>query len=230
MKKILVVMAKEPKVGQVKTRLCPPLTLEQASGLYGCFLQDKISAVSQLRRRLKDVSLAVAFDPPSGKEFFQKTVSASFLLIEQRGASLGERLTNLFYDCLGQGFGQAVVTDSDSPNLPLEYLERAFKVMEEADVVVGPSDDGGYYLVGLNQNQPGLFADITWSTGSVLKRTMAQAELLDLKVELLPMWYDVDTPEDLARLQREIACLPIDRRRFAAKTKEYLQDLRDRAL
>lgn len=227
MKKILVIMAKEPEVGKVKTRLSPQLTDQQAAELYKCFLIDKIGSIIELGKSIKGISLAVAFDPPSAQLFFQKLVPSWFILINQHGSDLGERLMHLFDHCLSSGFDRVVVIDSDSPNLPLEFLERAFEMLKNADVVLGPSQDGGYYLIGLTKRQPKLFNNIAWSTDSVLKQTTNQAKKLHLTVESLPKWYDVDTPQDLKRLQHEIAHLSGDELKPVNKTKEFLDSLGD---
>lgn len=223
MKKILVIMAKEPEAGKVKTRLCPPLTQEQAAELYKCFLVDKITAGICLTEDMKEISLALAVDPPTGKSFLKDLVPAWTHLVAQKGRDLGERQRDLFDHFFKRGFGQVVITDSDSPTLPLEYLKRPFELLESTDMVLGPSQDGGYYLVGLNNPQPGLFSKISWSTDLVLEQTMARAKKRNLEIKSLPPWYDVDTPQDLEKLQSEMSSLSLEELRFIKATKDFLQ-------
>jgi len=230
MKKILAVMAKVPEPGKVKTRLCPPLTGEQARELYNCFLMDRIQLTTRLKEKSDEISLALAFDPPAEQDFFQKLCPAWFDLIPQTGIDLGERLANLFASFFDKDFDQAVVMDSDSPTLPLEYLEESFEFLETSDVVLGPSEDGGYYLIGLSQPQPDLFKNIAWSTPAVLEQTTMLAEKLRLKIHLLPTWYDVDTSQDLRKLRSEINNLSEEQRELAKNTAAFLKNLKNTLL
>lgn len=226
MKNILVIMAKEPKAGKVKTRLYPALTTRQAAELYRCFLIDKIAAANRLKEEIKEIDLALAFDPSTAQKFFQKLAPPWIKLVPQSGGDLGDRLTNLFDDFFGYGFDQVVIADSDSPTLPLDYLGQSFRLLELADAVLGPSQDGGYYLIGLRKSHPELFQNIAWSTREVLEHTITQAEKHHLKTELLPQWYDVDTPQELQKLQSEIAESTPGQLRWAKTTKNYLRNLR----
>jgi glycosyltransferase A (GT-A) superfamily protein (DUF2064 family) len=122
----------------------------------------------------------------------------------QIGASLGERLDHLLTETLVSGSERAVVMDSDSPTLPPEYISHAFDQLTAADVVIGPTRDGGYYLIGMKQPQSHLLRDVEMSTSHVLADTLALAEATRLAVSLLPTWYDVDTVDDLYQLDEEI--------------------------
>jgi glycosyltransferase A (GT-A) superfamily protein (DUF2064 family) len=128
------------------------------------------------------------------------------MLTPQRGAGLGERLDHLLTEALAAGAEQAVVMDSDSPTLPATYVAAAFARLDGPDdVVLGPCDDGGYYLIGLKRPQPRLLREVPMSTPSVVRDTLALAAEMGLRVALLPTWYDVDTAAELERLRTEIA-------------------------
>jgi uncharacterized protein len=197
---ILMVVAKQPAAGQTKTRLCPPLTGETAAALYECFLRDTLD----IMRMTPNVTRCIVYLPADAASYFRE-LAPDFLLMRQEGADLGERLDHLLTTALAQGASAAVVMDSDSPTLPATYLSEAFaRLREGADVVLGPCDDGGYYLIGLKQPQPRLLREVPMSTPTVLRDTLRIAEELRLHVALLPMWYDVDTASELQRLHREL--------------------------
>ena len=196
----LLVVAKRPTPGQTKTRLCPPLTPIQAANLYDCFLRDTLDAM----RKVLGVHRAIGFLPEDAQDYF-KQLAPDMSLICQRGASLGERLDNLLTEALANSSQRAVVMDSDSPTLPQAYISQAFEQLADADVVLGPTHDGGYYLIGMKQPQSHLLRQVQMSTPHVLKDTLALAESTGLVVSLLPAWYDVDTIADLHHLDHEIA-------------------------
>ena len=195
----LLVVAKQPAPGQTKTRLCPPLTPVQAAALYDCFLHDTLDTM----RKVPDVQRVIGFLPEDAQDYFNQ-LAPDMGLVCQRGVSLGERLDNLLTEALKNGSQRAVVVDSDSPTLPAAYLSQAFEGLADADVVLGPTRDGGYYLIGLRQPQPHLLRQVQMSTPNVLSDTLKLAEATGLTVSLLPSWYDVDTIADLHQLDREI--------------------------
>ena len=200
----LWVVAKYPLPGQTKTRLSPPLSLDAAATLYESFLRDTLD----LMRQVDNVRRGIAFLPADAHSYFT-TLAPNMALELQHGASLGERLDHVLTAALVDGDQQAVVMDSDSPTLPASYLSQAFAALAgAADVVLGPCDDGGYYLIGLKRPQPRLLREVPMSTPTVLQDTLALANALGLRVELLPTWYDVDTGTDLERLRAELALLP----------------------
>lgn len=203
LRNVLLVMAKRPAPGHTKTRLSPPLTPEDASVLYECFLMDTIA----LMRQTPDVQLALAFLPPTDEAYFRR-LAPGFDLTVQRGNDLGARLDNVLTSYLNRGYAKVAAIDSDSPTLPGAYLQQAFKALDNADVVIGPCEDGGYYLIGLRQPAPRLLREVRMSTSSVTADTLALAEEESLCVELLPTWYDVDDGASLARLQSELTQLP----------------------
>ena len=190
----LVVMAKAPRAGLVKTRLSPPLAPGDAAALYRCFLKDRLREVKACRW----VGKTVAFTPESEKAFFQREVPAGFELLLQEGESLSQRVSGIFTRLFARRHRAVVVTDSDSPDLPAALLDESFRALTGgADVVFGPCLDGGYYLVGMKEEIPGFFEGIPWSTSKVLDESLGRASRLGLSVVLLAPWQDIDTGEDL---------------------------------
>ncbi len=205
MQRMLLVVAKRPAAGQTKTRLCPPFTGEAAAALYACFLRDTLD----IMRQVPDVTCGIVYLPEDAAGYFQ-ALAPDMTLTPQHGAGLGERLDHLLTHALENGAQQVVVMDSDSPTLPAEYLVQAFAALDgPSEVVLGPCEDGGYYLIGLKRPQPRLLCDVEMSTPNVVHDTLVLAEQLGLKVTLLPTWYDVDTVAELARLRAEVAALPV---------------------
>ncbi|RME51412.1 MAG: glycosyltransferase [Caldilineae bacterium] len=201
---VLIVVAKQPAAGQTKTRLSPPLSPEEAAALYECFLRDTLALV----RRVPDVRRVIAHLPPAAGGYF-RALAPDFETIPQRGANLGARLDNTLRHYLRLGCRRAVIMNSDGPTLPAAHLQAAFDALAgETDVVLGPSDDGGYYLIGLKRPAPRLLRGVTMSTPTVLRDTLALAAEAGLRVHLLPPWYDVDDPASLARLRAELAHAP----------------------
>jgi rSAM/selenodomain-associated transferase 1 len=204
----LIVVAKEPEAGKTKTRLSPPLSGQQAADLYRCFLLDTL----ELMVRVEIAQPILAYTPDEAEPFFRRFAPAGFEFTPQVGADLGERLDNVLAHCLQGRYEQAVVMDSDSPSLPAAILERAFRELEspDVDVVLGPCEDGGYYLIGVKARCPALFQEITWSTSAVTAETLQHAEEHNLSVARLPEWYDIDVYEDLQRLAEQLRSLPED--------------------
>ena len=202
----LAIMAKLPTTGQAKSRLSPPLTLAQAAMLYEAMLLDTI----KLTARLEGVRLAIAITPPEAVEYFREISPPETALLPVTGGDIGDCLDQTLERLLAAGHARALALNSDGPTLPITYLRQALTELRdrEIDVVLGPSEDGGYYLIGLKQPEPGLFEGIAWSTAQVAAQTVTKAEAMGLRVAQLPPWYDVDTVADLARLQVELRTLP----------------------
>jgi rSAM/selenodomain-associated transferase 1 len=200
----MAVMTKAPRAGQVKTRLVPPLTPDEAAQLNRCFLRDTAAAISKASR---DIARGVAVFTPVGAELdYIDLLPRDFELLAQRGHGFDERLFNAAEDLSHIGFASVCLIDSDSPTVPPEnYAEAAKLLAADGDrVVLGPSDDGGYYLIGLRRIHVRLFEEIDWSTERVLEQTIQRAGELNLHVELLPTGYDVDDHATLRRLCREL--------------------------
>jgi rSAM/selenodomain-associated transferase 1 len=196
-KGLVVIVAKEPLPGKVKTRLSPEISLTDAAGLYRCFLLDRIKAIGQMT----GVDRSVAFTPEDAIGTFSTLPLNGFELFPQRGADLGERLNNIFLDKLATGYDAVSIVDSDSPDLPNSLIIESLQLLlsKQAEVVFGPCHDGGYYLVGMRKPHPELFRNIPWSTANVLAASLEKARALSLNVELLTFWNDLDTFEDLVQ-------------------------------
>jgi uncharacterized protein len=197
----LCIMAKAPEAGQVKTRLCPPLSPDDAAELYRCFLLDKIAQA----REVTGAEPILAYAPARAAVLFE-ALAPGFTLLAQRGADLTARLVAVCDEIFGTGCDAAILIDSDTPTLPTERLESAVAAMSDGaqDLVLGPSEDGGYYLIGLRRPRPKLFEGMRWSTPTVLEETLRRARALGLSSTRLPAWYDVDTAADLARLRADL--------------------------
>ncbi len=201
---VLVMMARRPEVGRVKTRLCPPLTPEQAVMLYTAFLHDLV----ELLRRIPAVHPLIAYTPDTAGDYFA-ALAPDIARRPQRGIDLSARLATITTDLFDEGAPAIVIIGSDSPTLPGAYIEEAFAALTNgADLVLGPADDGGYYLVGLRRPIPTLFTNVVMSTPTVLHDTLVIARQLGLRTTLLAPWYDVDTFADLERLYADPEPLP----------------------
>lgn len=198
----LVIFAKAPVPGQVKTRLCPPLTPDEAATVHGSFVIDTLertrTAVSKFRLPV-DRYLACA--PSSALAFFKIMEERHAVrLLDQEGADLGARMHAVCQTLFARGYGQVVIVGTDAPSLPLDYYRQALELLTRHDVVFGPALDGGYYLVGLTHAVPELFREIPWSTDRVFALTAEKAAQLGLTSGVLPEWRDVDTIDDLNAL------------------------------
>ena len=199
MKRALIVFGKRPQAGTVKTRLTPQLTDGEAADLYKAFVAD---ALEQYSRLGPDVRFYLA---GQGVDDWQMPVNARRL--PQRGDGLGERMTHAFAETFSDGYDQAVIIGTDHPTLPMRYVEDAFVALEEqGTVVIGPAEDGGYYLLGLTEERPELFQQMNYSHDGVFTDTLER--IGGGAVTVLPEWYDVDRPEELARLHAELSAQP----------------------
>lgn len=201
----LAVMTKAPQAGRVKTRLIPPLSAEEAAALNICFLRDTAAAISRASSSGKAQGVAV-YTPSGSEAAYSEILAEDFLLVPQREGDFGERLSAATTDLLELGFDAVCLINSDSPTVPDDAFVQAVHFLSrlEDSVVLGPSDDGGYYLIGLKKNHRRMFERITWSTERVLDQTVAAAREIDLTVHLLPTWYDVDDSTTLSRLCQEL--------------------------
>jgi uncharacterized protein len=223
-KLLLVVMAKAPEPGRVKTRLIPGCSPGEAAELYRCFLQDRIMTITTLR----GIDPAIAYTPAEAGGIFALLTRNGIDLFCQKGRDLGERLKNIFLEKLAGGYDAVSVIDSDTPDLPPGIVQESFKRLtsSQIDVVYGPCHDGGYYLVGMRQPYPELFDDIPWSTGRVLSNTLEKAQKIGLKTNLLPWWNDLDTFEDLVLFYHKHKNQPLHRHWAGKNTLLYLSRLK----
>ena len=217
---VLIVMAKAPRIGQVNTRLCPPLTPQEAASLAACFLQDMVAKVLSVVP-----SVLIAYAPAEGREEMERLLSAKVLWTPQQGDDLGARMAAAMQDAAQQGFHPLVLIGTDSPTLSSAFLLSAIEMLanEQADMVVVPTDDGGFSLIGLKTPVSHLFDGVAWSTPDALTDTMTNAAALGLHVTLLPQGYDIDTAADLRRLHQELK-VEITARGAAPRTYEWLNN------
>jgi rSAM/selenodomain-associated transferase 1 len=200
----MVVMAKASVPGAVKTRLVPPLSPEQAADLNTAFLRDAADLL-RAARRLANIRGRVAYAPKGSEAFFQRTLP-SMELIETAAADFGDCLLHAAATALAAGYGAVCLLNADSPTLPVGYLVAAATILatDEERAVLGPSTDGGYYLLGIKRAHRELFRDVAWSSERVFGQTLTRARALALPVVTLPTWYDVDDLDGLRRLAGEL--------------------------
>ncbi len=201
----LAVMAKAPRAGKVKTRLSPPLSLDESAALNICFLRDTTNNIAEVVAQGSAAGL-ICYTPVGDEAAFDNLLPKGFSLIPQRGEVFGERLLAAAEDILASGYGAVCLIDSDSPTLPAKALELAVEALIQPGdrVVVGGSDDGGYYLIGLKHPHAMLFERIIWSTASVYADTLERIRDAQLVLVELPQWYDVDDAATLAVLEEEL--------------------------
>lgn len=202
----VAIFAKYPLRGQVKTRLSPPLTLDEATELYRAFLLDTMHLVSEIH----GIEPCILFAPAESYNDFRALALTNFLLVPQTGTDFGERINNGFRDLFGYGFDSVAIMDADSPTLPRAHVSRLFEQLSDpgCDVSVGPSDDGGYWAIGMKQWHRAVLSGIPWSTERVLQTTLERARDARLTAACAPAWYDVDDASMLERLYAEQAANP----------------------
>ena len=216
MKKALIVFAKQPVPGQVKTRLTSLLTEAEAARLYQAFLEDALVQYGTL-----DVAVRLYISPPPGPER-PAFVPEEVVVKAQQGEGLGERMLLAFVESFAAGHEQLVIIGTDHPTLPTVFIAQAFDALaERLSVCIGPSDDGGYYLLGMNDFYPQLFDDMLYSHPEVFGETVQRASGTRANLTILPTWYDVDTPEALQRLVADLGATP----HGAERTRAVVADL-----
>jgi rSAM/selenodomain-associated transferase 1 len=213
----LVIMAKAPKPGVVKTRLAQSLPLAAVVELYRCLLDDTMA----LARSLDDVDVAIMC-PASDVEDLSLAVDDSIPILPQSGDGLAAGLTSVFTHFAGAGHQRIVAFNSDSPHLPASILRSAFRALAQCDVVVGPTHDGGYYLVGATESHPGLFVGDGLGTTNAFEALLARVRALGLSLSLTDPFYDIDVADDLSRLASELRSVPAR----APKTAQWLMEWR----
>ena len=218
---MLVIMAKAPRPGAVKTRLAPSLSPEAVTAFYCCLLDDTLA----LARSLDDVEVAIMC-PDSDVNELARLAGNQASVVAQKGEGLAAGLTSVFaHFAEGRRTNalqrRIIAFNSDSPHLPRSVLEDAFETLAAHDVVVGPTHDGGYYLVGAKASHRTLFAGDGMGTSSALERLLARARALELSVGFADRFYDIDTADDLNRLAEELRLAPARAPRTAAWLKEW---------
>ncbi|HVO68289.1 MAG TPA: TIGR04282 family arsenosugar biosynthesis glycosyltransferase [Syntrophales bacterium] len=191
----LVMFAKFPERGQVKSRLTKAIGEEKAAELYRCFIEDLLERLSGGNYRFQ-----IAFYPAGKEHEIKKMLGNVFCYMPQVGGDLGERMKNAFSRCFSEGPRSVVVIGSDIPDLPAWIIEEAFFSLDDHDAVIGPSVDGGYYLIGFRKEtfNPDIFAGPIWGTEDVFRQTMTILQETGALVYVLPIWQDIDKIEDIA--------------------------------
>jgi len=230
---ILVLFARPPVAGRTKTRLAASIGEAGANEIYRAFLLDSIELVRRLSSH--GVRPAIAWsDPPSGAEVDAGGAGSSrvaameaaarqaaapsspppgfdlagFEVLAQQGDDLGQRMSNCIAALLARGHDRVAILGADTPSLPVRHVVRAFELLRDQDLVLGPTTDGGYYLIGARCVVPEIFRGIPWGTPRVLEETLKVLRIFGMPRILLPIWGDVDTEEDLAELRRSLGALP----------------------
>ena len=227
MKTCLIIFVKNPMPHQVKTRLIPQLSPEQAARLYRAFLMDWCETLAAL----PNASRIIAYTPPESLLDLQALIGKDAIYVPQVGDNLGERLISATQWAAEQGYPKILIVGSDSPTLPLSFVSQASVTLDSRDVVLGPSMDGGYYLIGfsaanLAKTVPFVFEDIVWSTESVFQQTVDRVLSTGATLGLLPPWYDVDTPADVAFLHAHLAAMRLaGDKTHAVRTENLLAEL-----
>jgi uncharacterized protein len=221
----LTIMTKAPRAGQVKTRLTPPLTAEEAAALNVCFLRDISAAISKVGGNARGIG---CYTPVGSEKTYRDIFPAEFQLLAQRDGDLSQRLVGAIEDLIAVGFASVCLINSDSPTVPASVFAEAARMLSSSNenVVLGPSDDGGYYLIGIKKLHPRMFEAIDWSTDRVRSQTLKRAAEIGLSVRLLPGCYDVDDRRTLHRLCGDLLG-PTDSQdpEIAPSTREFLRDI-----
>jgi rSAM/selenodomain-associated transferase 1 len=194
----LAIMAKAPVAGTVKTRLVPPMTPEQAAECYRALLLDQFDHL----RNFAGAERYVFYTPVDAENVLRELAGAGYVYLAQSDGDLGARMAQVFADLCHLGHRNIILIGSDLPALPWAILDEALSRLAKAHrrVVLGPSLDGGYYLVGMNRPTPEIFANMTWSHDRVFTDTIARLDALSLPYSVLPTWFDLDVAEDFHRL------------------------------
>ena len=196
----LIIFTREPEPGKTKTRLMPYFSAEKCVELHRCMLRD-------IRKEMKsaDADIIVAYTGgQNGPEFLRKTFGKNTIFIEQRGADIGARMQNALSDALGLGYGKAVLVGTDIPELEAETVDAAFAMLDVFDVVMGPTEDGGYYLIGMKEVRPEAFSVKLYGVDTVFNETVAALNAAGIRTGCVEEYSDIDIPEDAAGFRRRM--------------------------
>ena len=207
-------MAKVPVAGNVKTRLQPFLTSENCAELAECFLLDTVSKAKSLQKQL-----IIAYSPIEKLDELQNLVGNNQIFVGQTGENLGDKMFHAFQFAFSQNSTAVVMIGTDSPNFPPDFIKRAFEHLKTADAVLGETEDGGFYLIGLRRTlRKEIFENVEWSSPKTFRQTFRNIKNFGLKLVLLPTWFDVDFPADLKRLRKDLSETPT----IAPRTFDWL--------
>jgi rSAM/selenodomain-associated transferase 1 len=200
MKRAIIIMAKAPLAGTVKTRLQIRLSAEQCAELAACFLRDAINKAGTL----KNQRLIIAYSPAAEIDYFRRLGDEKTSFAEQKGDNLGEKMFSAFEFAFARDSDAAVMIGTDSPTFPADFIEQAFGFLEtNADAVLGKTSDGGFYLIGLRKPDAGIFKAVEWSSAKAFEQTRENIMKLNWRLREVPGWYDIDEPKDLEQLKNE---------------------------
>lgn len=215
----VILFARDPVLGQVKTRLSSSFDDETILKLYICFVEDSLEKI----RQVGNADCFVGVSPENHSGFFNGTESSGMSLFVQQGKDLGDKMRQAFVDRFAEGYKKVVIIGSDSPSLPVSYIEKA--LASEKDLVLGPSTDGGYYLIAMAGRVSEVFGGVAWGTEKVLDETLKNINEANVSLELLPVWYDVDFPEDLQFLKTHLELIAHSGLCEGGKTKKFLDEI-----
>jgi uncharacterized protein len=200
MKNCLIIFAREPRAGKVKTRLQRYFSKDRCLRLYKAFLKD----IFDTARRIKYVDKVLAYESSTPEARYLRKIAGDFIFYKQKGNDLGEKMNNAFEFAKESGFNKAVLIGSDLPDLPLSRIKQAYKKLDKSDLVLGPSHDGGYYLIGLKKPCSGIFGDIKWSSETVFMDTLKNAGKNNKTISVLEKWHDIDDLAGLTLLKKNL--------------------------
>src|SRR5688572_3495984 len=217
---VIIVMVKAPLPGFAKTRLTPPLTKVDAAALSLCFVQDVVTSALTV-----NPDLIVAFTPSDGRNLLEPVLPQNLIWLEQKGTHLGERLDSATHHARELGFSPIIVLGADSPTLPPSFIENALRALtsDNAEIVLGPTTDGGYYLIGFRKPDVAVLRNVTWSSPFTFEQTVRNIKQLELPLFTLPQWYDVDTFANLTFLANELRT-DLETQARAPQTYHWLLD------
>jgi len=215
----VILFARDPILGQVKTRLSPSLDDETILKLYTCFVEDSLEKI----RQVDNAKCFVGISPDNHSGFFEGIESLGMNLFTQQGKDLGDKMRQAFVDRFAEGYKKVVIIGSDSPSLPVSYINKA--LASEKDLVLGPSTDGGYYLIAMSGKVSEVFSGVAWGTKHVLDETLKKIKGERASLELLPIWYDVDSPDDLKFLNTHLKLIAHSGLYVGGKTKIFLDEI-----
>ena len=217
--KAVILFARDLILGQVKTRLSSLFDDETILRLYTCFVEDSLEKI----RQVDNADCFVGISPSNISGFFDGIEDSDTRLFIQQGKDLGDKMRQAFVDRFSDGYKKVVIIGSDSPSLPVSYINQALN--SDKDLMLGPSTDGGYYLIAMTGKVSEVFDGITWGTEQVLDETLNRVKKAGVSLELLPVWYDVDFPEDLKFLKTHLELITQSGLCEVGKTKKILDEI-----
>jgi len=217
--KAVILFARDLILGQVKTRLSSSFNDETILRLYTCFVEDSLEKI----RQVDNADCFVGISPSNISGFFNGIEDSDTRLFIQQGKDLGDKMRQAFVDRFSDGYKKVVIIGSDSPSLPVSYINQALN--SDKDLMLGPSTDGGYYLIAMTGKVSEVFDGIAWGTEQVLDETLNRVKKAGVSLELLPVWYDVDFPEDLKFLKTHLELITQSGLCEVGKTKKILDEI-----